>query len=58
MNGFDLGNPLRLDSCDRCGAVDWRACICDAARPRRQPTPEEIERAREARLTRVEGGKQ
>lgn len=50
--GFE--SPLRTDDCERCGAIDWRDCVCDPARPYRTPTPAEIERAREARLTRAE----
>jgi hypothetical protein len=56
MTGEDFDNPLRLDCCDRCGAVHWGDCVCDPARPYRQPTPAEIEHARTARLTRAERG--
>ncbi len=51
---YDLDNPLKVDDCERCGAIDWRACICDSSRPNRQPTAAEIERARTERLTRAE----
>jgi hypothetical protein len=44
MTGEDLDCPLVSDACDRC-SLPWRACICDAAHPRRQPTPKEIETA-------------
>lgn len=54
MTGYDLDNPLRLDSCDRCGATNWRECICDCNRPYRQPTAAELEAARRTRLTRAE----
>lgn len=54
MNAYDLDHPLRVDCCDVCGAADWRSCVCLASLPRRQPTPAELERAREARLTRAE----
>jgi hypothetical protein len=54
MMAYDLDHPLQLDSCDRCAAPNWRECICDAARPYRQPTDVEIERARRSRLTRAE----
>ena len=39
--------------CARC-SEPWWSCICDPTRPRRQPTLEEIEAAREERLARVE----
>jgi formylglycine-generating enzyme required for sulfatase activity len=54
VNGYDLDNPLRVDCCDVCDAVNWRECICDPTRPRRKPTEAELERARRARLTRSE----
>ena len=54
MNGYDFDNPLRVDDCERCGAIDWRDCICDPSRPNRQPTAAEIEAARARRLTRAE----
>jgi hypothetical protein len=54
MDAFDLDNPLRFDDCERCGAIDWRDCICDPRRPNRQPTPAEIERKRQSRLARAE----
>ncbi|MEO7033100.1 MAG: hypothetical protein ABI548_04615 [Polyangiaceae bacterium] len=54
MNAYDLDNPLRVDNCDRCGALNWRECICDSSRPFRQPTQIEIERARDERLTLAE----
>ena len=41
------------DECQRCG-LEWWGCICDPARPRRQPTQAEIQVAREARLVRSE----
>jgi hypothetical protein len=53
VNAYDIDHPLPLDVCDRC-SFDWAACICDPARPYRQPTPEEIETAREERLSRLE----
>jgi hypothetical protein len=58
VNGFDLDNPLRVDDCERCGAVHWRDCVCDPDQVHRQPTHAEIERARASLLTRAEiGGK-
>lgn len=54
MTGYDLDHPLKLDSCDRCGAANWRECMCDCSRPYRQPTPAELESARRTRLTRAE----
>jgi hypothetical protein len=39
---------IDVDACDRC-SLPWPACICDPLRPRRQPTPDEIERARARR---------
>jgi len=49
-----LDNPMRVDGCDLCDAVDWRDCCCDPTRPRRLPTEAEIEQARRARLSRAE----
>jgi hypothetical protein len=57
MMGVDLDSPLRVDDCERCGAVDWRDCVCDASRPHRQPTPDELELAREERLSLAERGR-
>jgi len=33
------------EDCDRC-TLPWTSCICDPALPNRQPTPDEIARAR------------
>lgn len=52
MLSYDLDNPLALDFCDLCG-LSW-PCLCDASRPNRRPTVAELERARQARLTRAE----
>jgi hypothetical protein len=54
LSSYDLDQPLRVDDCVRCGAIDWRDCSCDPSRPNRQPTPAELEAARQARLTRTE----
>jgi hypothetical protein len=54
VNGYDLDNPLRVDNCDRCGAIHWRDCRCDPTHPRTPPTPEQIEAARRERLARAE----
>ena len=54
MTGEDFDEPLRLDCCDQCGAVDWRSCCCVPAAPRREPTPAELERARTRRQMRAE----
>ncbi len=56
MNEYDLENPLRVDCCDVCDAVNWRECVCDPSRPRHKPTDAELERSRRARLTRAELG--
>jgi hypothetical protein len=51
MTGEDLDSPPPvpgLDECERC-SLEWWNCICDPARPNRQPTPEEIEAARSER---------
>lgn len=53
MNVFDLYNPLRVDHCEVCGAVHWRDCVCVPG-ARREPTAEELEAAREERLSRLE----
>jgi len=50
----DLDHPLRLDDCERCGAVDWRDCVCDPCAPRTAPTPTAIQRSRALRLVRAE----
>jgi len=51
---FDLDNPLRLDDCEVCGAVDWRDCACDPTTPRASPTPAAVERSRASRLVQAE----
>jgi hypothetical protein len=53
MNALDFDNPLRVDDCDVCGAVHWRDCVCVPG-ARREPTAEELEFAREERLSRLE----
>lgn len=53
MNAGDFGPVAGANDCDRCGLEIW-GCVCDPARPYRQPTPEEIELAREERLSRLE----
>lgn len=53
MNAFDLDHPLRVDDCEVCGAVHWRDCTCTPG-VRREPTAEEVEFAREERLSRLE----
>jgi hypothetical protein len=48
--------PARDDLyCVVC-ALEWWACACDPSHPERRPTPEEIEDAREQRLSRAERG--
>ena len=53
---YDLDNPLRIDNCETCGALNWRECVCDPSAPRPKPTLEQIERSRDARLSRAERG--
>lgn len=57
MTAEDLENPLRVDDCARCGAVHWRDCICDPSRPHQVPTPDELEAARDERLSQAERGR-
>ena len=53
MTGFCPPEHREPDLCLLCGLEAW-GCICDPARPHRTPTTAELERAREARLTRAE----
>lgn len=50
----DLDTPLRVDDCERCGAIHWRDCVCDPSRPRFVPTPKQVEESRDERLTKAE----
>jgi hypothetical protein len=50
MHDFETGDA---DECARCGLA-WPSCIFDPRRPYRQPTLEEIERARWKRITHAE----
>ncbi|MEI9951636.1 MAG: hypothetical protein WDO74_22315 [Pseudomonadota bacterium] len=51
---YDLDHPLRLDNCERCGAIDWRDCCCDPCAPRTAPTPQAVNQSRALRLLRAE----
>jgi hypothetical protein len=42
-----------IDVCLVCGLEGW-GCVCDPCAPRDEPTAEQIELARESRLTRAE----
>jgi hypothetical protein len=56
MTSDDLTDPPpNLDGCDVCGAEHWTVCLCDPSAPHgRQPTSEELEDARNERLSRHE----
>lgn len=54
MMAEDLDSPLRVDDCERCGAIHWRDCVCTPARTRPAPSAAELELAREERLSRHE----
>jgi len=41
------------DICLACGLEGW-GCVCDPCAPTEAPTPEQLERARDERLTRAE----
>lgn len=45
--------PLGDDECAGCGLETW-SCVCRPDRPFRQPTPAELERARQERLVAAE----
>lgn len=53
MLAEDYESPLPADGCARC-SEPWVTCLCDPARPFRQPTEAELEAARDERLTRHE----
>ena len=55
MTGYFPPERAEVDVCLLCGLEGW-SCICDPARPQHKATDAELERAREARLTRAERG--
>ena len=44
-----------IDACVFCGKEGW-CCLCNPAQPKRKPTPSDLERSRDERLTRAERG--